>query len=90
MSNGIKSVVRWVTIFPTGAASEAQSRKCRIPPGGFYGTDGTGQIDSFHTGGASIALGDGSVRFLTQNVPVNVLAALVTRAGGEVADPSAY
>ncbi len=60
------------------------------PPGGFYGTDGTGQIYSFHTGGASIALGDGSVRLLTQNVPLPVLAALVTRAGGEAVDSSAY
>jgi prepilin-type N-terminal cleavage/methylation domain-containing protein len=60
------------------------------PPGGFYGTDGTGQLYSFHTGGASIALGDGSVRFLTQGVPINVLAALVTRAGGEALDASAY
>jgi prepilin-type N-terminal cleavage/methylation domain-containing protein len=54
------------------------------PPGGFYGTDGTGQIYSFHTGGASFALGDGSVRLITQDVPVSVLAALVTRAGNEM------
>jgi prepilin-type N-terminal cleavage/methylation domain-containing protein/prepilin-type processing-associated H-X9-DG protein len=54
------------------------------PPGGFYGTDGTGQIYSFHPGGVNTAFGDGSVRFLTQSTPINVLAALVTRAGGEV------
>jgi prepilin-type N-terminal cleavage/methylation domain-containing protein/prepilin-type processing-associated H-X9-DG protein len=54
------------------------------PPGGFYGTDGTGQIYSFHPGGANAAFGDGSVRFLTQSIPINVLAAMVTRAGGEV------
>ncbi len=60
------------------------------PPGGFYGTDGTGQIYSFHTGGAVTAMGDGSTRFITQGIPVSILAALVTRAGGEVVDASGY
>ena len=39
---------------------------------------------SFHTGGANALLADGSVRFVRQTVPIRVLAALVTRAGGEV------
>jgi prepilin-type N-terminal cleavage/methylation domain-containing protein len=60
------------------------------PAGGFYGSDGTGAIYSFHTGGAVTALGDGSTRFLTQVIPIQVLAALVTRAGGEAVDFSAY
>jgi prepilin-type N-terminal cleavage/methylation domain-containing protein/prepilin-type processing-associated H-X9-DG protein len=53
------------------------------PPGGFYGTDGTGQIYSFHTGGANAVFGDGSVHFLDQSLSIATLAALVTRAGGE-------
>jgi prepilin-type N-terminal cleavage/methylation domain-containing protein/prepilin-type processing-associated H-X9-DG protein len=60
------------------------------PPGGFYGTDGTGQIYAFHTGGTNVALGDGSVRFVAQTVPINILAALVTRSGNEAIDGSAY
>jgi prepilin-type N-terminal cleavage/methylation domain-containing protein len=60
------------------------------PPGGFYGTDGTGQIYSFHSGGAVTALGDGSTRFLVQTIPLPVLAAMVTRAGGDAVDFSSY
>jgi prepilin-type N-terminal cleavage/methylation domain-containing protein len=43
-----------------------------------------GQIYAFHTGGTNALRGDGSVQFLSQSVAPPVLAALVTRAGGEV------
>jgi prepilin-type N-terminal cleavage/methylation domain-containing protein/prepilin-type processing-associated H-X9-DG protein len=53
-----------------------------------YGTDGTSHIYAFHSGGANTLFGDGSVRFLSQNINIGVLAALVTRTGGEaVATP---
>ena len=39
---------------------------------------------SQHTGGAHLALADGSVRFVSENVDQNALRALSTRAGGEV------
>jgi prepilin-type N-terminal cleavage/methylation domain-containing protein/prepilin-type processing-associated H-X9-DG protein len=49
-----------------------------------------GDIFSFHTGGANIGFADGSVRFVSQNVTIQILSALVTKAGGEVIDSSAY
>jgi hypothetical protein len=47
-----------------------------------YGTEGTSQPYSFHTGGLQILLGDGAVRFLSENSNIGVVAALVTRAEG--------
>ena len=45
------------------------------------------EVYSFHPGGANALLADGSVRFLRDATPVPALAALVTRAGGEVVTP---
>jgi hypothetical protein len=42
------------------------------------------EVYSFHTAGATIVLGDGSVRFLRDDTDIRVFARLVTRAGGEV------
>lgn len=39
---------------------------------------------SFHEGGAHHLLADGAVRFISENLDVNVYDSLVTRAGGEV------
>jgi prepilin-type processing-associated H-X9-DG protein len=47
-------------------------------------------VYSFHTGGANVAFADGSVRLLSEGVTPKALAALVTRAGGEVVDGSDY
>ncbi|HYH65573.1 MAG TPA: DUF1559 domain-containing protein [Urbifossiella sp.] len=38
----------------------------------------------FHDGGAVVAFGDGSVRFINESIRLRTLAELVTRAGGEV------
>ncbi len=38
---------------------------------------------SFHTGGIQVAMGDGSVSFLSQSISATVYAALITRDGGE-------
>ncbi len=42
------------------------------------------EIFSFHTGGAHVLLGDGSVRFLSESIDLGTLRALVTPNGGEV------
>lgn len=39
---------------------------------------------SYHVGGAQFALGDGSVRFLSENIDLNLLRALGSVNGGEV------
>jgi prepilin-type N-terminal cleavage/methylation domain-containing protein len=41
------------------------------------------EIYSFHTGGAMVILGDGSVQFLKANTAPVILAALISKAGGE-------
>lgn len=39
---------------------------------------------SYHVGGAQYVLSDGSVRFISENIDLNVYRSLGTRAGGEV------
>jgi prepilin-type N-terminal cleavage/methylation domain-containing protein/prepilin-type processing-associated H-X9-DG protein len=45
---------------------------------------------SFHRGGANFLFADGSVRFLQTSMDILVLAALATRAGGEVVSGKDY
>jgi prepilin-type N-terminal cleavage/methylation domain-containing protein/prepilin-type processing-associated H-X9-DG protein len=52
-------------------------------PDPVYGSNGTGETYSFHTGGANAVFGDGSVRFIKQSINIVTYAALVTRSGGE-------
>jgi prepilin-type N-terminal cleavage/methylation domain-containing protein len=44
----------------------------------------TAGLYSWHTGGATVTLADGSARFISENVAAYTLASLITRAGGEV------
>jgi prepilin-type N-terminal cleavage/methylation domain-containing protein/prepilin-type processing-associated H-X9-DG protein len=48
------------------------------------------QVYSFHPGGANAVFADGSVHFLGSGMSLRVLAALVTRAGGEALSPSDF
>ena len=49
-----------------------------------------GDIFSFHTGGANVSFADGSVHYISQSISIVTLAALVTKAGGEVINSSAF
>jgi prepilin-type N-terminal cleavage/methylation domain-containing protein/prepilin-type processing-associated H-X9-DG protein len=53
-------------------------------PDPYYGTDGTGAVYGFHSGGVNTLMADGSVRFIGLSIDVRTFAALVTRNGGEV------
>ena len=56
----------------------------RIPPSGLImNPDETG-FASFHPGGCHFLMADGSVHFVSEHINQSVLAALSTRAGGEV------
>ena len=42
------------------------------------------EMYSFHHGGANIAMADGSVRFLRENISNKTFAALVTKSAGDI------
>jgi prepilin-type N-terminal cleavage/methylation domain-containing protein/prepilin-type processing-associated H-X9-DG protein len=50
------------------------------------GTVGTSEAYSFHTGGSNLVFGDGSVKFVSEQIDIREFAKLVTRDGGESAD----
>ena len=49
-----------------------------------YNGDAFSGPASFHVGGCHFTLGDGSVRFLSENMSQTILTSLTTRAGGEI------
>lgn len=53
-------------------------------PHPYYGTEGTAEAFSFHPAGINVAMGDGSVRFIQEQVSIREFARLVTRSGGEI------
>ena len=72
-----------------------------LPPNSKYPNCSAGAADtlqaagmfnmtSFHPGGASALMGDGSVKFLKDSTNMQTFWALGTRAGGEVIDASSY
>ena len=52
---------------------------------GFYPTKATMPASSRHTGGVNLALCDGSVRFVSENIDLALWRAVGSRSGGEVA-----
>jgi prepilin-type N-terminal cleavage/methylation domain-containing protein/prepilin-type processing-associated H-X9-DG protein len=73
------------TTFPgTCAVNCTNGQQVTAYPDPYYGTDGTGAVYGFHTGGVNSLMGDGSVQFITQSISIQTFAALVSRNGGEV------
>ncbi len=50
-----------------------------------FGTEGTSEPYSFHTGVVNALMGDASVCSISASIPAATFAALITRAGGEIA-----
>jgi prepilin-type processing-associated H-X9-DG protein len=69
---------------PYGASSTDTSGCWGTP--GLYGDQSCKRaFNSGHTGGANFAMGDGSVRFISYSVAMNLLENMATMAGGEAA-----
>lgn len=78
------SVAGWVNSgpFQYAASSVTSSGSYSLSP-----INGTNDSEpySFHEGGVMAVMGDGSGKFISENIDLNVFGALCTRAGGEVA-----
>ncbi|WP_020475320.1 DUF1559 domain-containing protein [Zavarzinella formosa] len=63
----------------TDTYSSTAGGPCMINCNNFY------SMYAFHTGGANNLFADGSVRYVRQSASATIIAALITRAGGEIA-----
>jgi prepilin-type processing-associated H-X9-DG protein len=69
-----------------------------VIPGGYatgtgnttYGTEGTSQPYSFHTGGLNTLFGDGAVHFISESIDVAIFASLITRNQKETISDGSY
>jgi prepilin-type processing-associated H-X9-DG protein len=63
---------------------EAEAGPCAV------NCSNSNEVYGFHPGGAQCCFGDGSVRFVNQNVTTRMFGRLVTRNGGETVNPADY
>jgi prepilin-type N-terminal cleavage/methylation domain-containing protein/prepilin-type processing-associated H-X9-DG protein len=80
----------WLTGGPWASRSLLWGRGATQDGSDFYGECAINctndrEVYSFHPKGANAVFADGSVQFLAEGMSIHVLAALITRAGGEVA-----
>jgi prepilin-type processing-associated H-X9-DG protein len=72
-------------LYPVNRTNGADIAGTYAAPAGYpyYGTEGTSEVFAFHPSGANVALADGSVRLIADNIALKEFAALVTRSGHE-------
>ncbi len=81
----------WADTFTYSSLAGAQGRQNGIRGGTcMINCTSNNEIYSFHTGGSNCLFVDGSVHFLKDVASVQVIAALVTRAGGEILSADQY
>jgi prepilin-type N-terminal cleavage/methylation domain-containing protein/prepilin-type processing-associated H-X9-DG protein len=75
------------TLYPPNTPVGDRSNYCintrEAPCQGLTATSVVQSVRSFHPGGGNFLLGDGSVRFITNNINLTTYQALGTREGGE-------
>jgi prepilin-type N-terminal cleavage/methylation domain-containing protein len=72
---------------PGGVASAPNTRKLTVLPGNPLFVGGFG---SYHPGGAQFAIGDGSVKFISNTIGTTALRKHANRADGKLPDPWTY
>ncbi|SIO66236.1 prepilin-type N-terminal cleavage/methylation domain-containing protein/prepilin-type processing-associated H-X9-DG domain-containing protein [Singulisphaera sp. GP187] len=81
----------WADQFTYSVIAGAQGRQNGIRGGTcMINCTSNNEIYSFHPGGANALFADGSVHFLKDSLSVPIVAALVTRAGGELLSADSY
>jgi prepilin-type processing-associated H-X9-DG protein/prepilin-type N-terminal cleavage/methylation domain-containing protein len=80
----------WASIANPVEITGASSDGAKVPGPCAINCTNEQQPYSFHPGGANFLFADGSVRFLHAGIDIRVLAALATRAGGEVVSGKDY
>ena len=81
----------WADQFTYSVIAGAQGRENGIRGGTcMINCTSNNEIYSFHPGGANALFADGSVHFLKDSLTVPIVAALVTRAGGEILGGDSY
>jgi hypothetical protein len=69
----------------TANAYAINSRSCPAGAGTSYG--GNTILNSFHTGGINVLMGDAAVRFISESIDFSVFQRACVRADGDVGDP---
>ena len=72
-----------MTVSGAAISGPDQYKTGKLPLGAFNITNDS-EPYSFHEGGMMVTMGDGTVRFISENIDLGVFAASLTRAGGEV------
>ncbi len=81
----------WADQFTYSIVAGAQGRENGVRGGTcMINCTSNNEIYSFHPGGANGLFADGSVHFLKDSLSVPIVAALVTRAGGEILSADKY